>query len=76
MILDLHCNYANLPLGYNHDALINVIRFIDFITLQARDSELYDKYLGNRVNVNYLAPEDYADLLRELVMPVAPVGTN
>jgi len=24
VILDLHCNYANLPLGYNHDQFINV----------------------------------------------------
>jgi 4-aminobutyrate aminotransferase/(S)-3-amino-2-methylpropionate transaminase len=28
------------------------------------------------VNVNYLPPEDYADLLRDSVMPIAPNGTN
>jgi 4-aminobutyrate aminotransferase-like enzyme len=25
VVLDLHCNYSHNPLGYNHDALINVI---------------------------------------------------
>ncbi|MFS8160253.1 MAG: hypothetical protein ACMG6E_08615 [Candidatus Roizmanbacteria bacterium] len=25
IILDLNCNLASLPLGYNHDALINVL---------------------------------------------------
>jgi len=25
VVLDLHCNFSNLPLGYNHDAYINVI---------------------------------------------------
>jgi 4-aminobutyrate aminotransferase-like enzyme len=24
VVLDLHCNYGSLPLGYNHDAFINV----------------------------------------------------
>ena len=75
LILDLYCNYASLPLGYNHDALINVIDY--YITLtQARDSDLYDRYLGNRTNVNYLPPEEYADLLRDAIMPIAPAGTN
>lgn len=26
--LDLHCNFSHLPLGYNHDALINVNKHI------------------------------------------------
>ncbi len=25
VVLDLHCNFSNLPLGYNHEAYINVI---------------------------------------------------
>lgn len=24
VVLDLHCNFSNLPLGYNHDQFINV----------------------------------------------------
>jgi 4-aminobutyrate aminotransferase-like enzyme len=24
VILDLHCNYGGLPLGYNHDVFVNV----------------------------------------------------
>lgn len=65
VILDLHCNFSTLPLGYNHDALIN-----------ARDSNLYDRFLGNRVNVTHTPPDDYAEILREIVMPIAPLGMN
>lgn len=28
------------------------------------------------MNVNYLPPEEYADLLRDSVMPIAPKGTS
>lgn len=24
VVLDLHCNFSSLPLGYNHDAFVNV----------------------------------------------------
>ena len=24
VVLDLHCNYGGLPLGYNHDVFVNV----------------------------------------------------
>ena len=24
VVLDLHCNFSNLPLGYNHEAFVNV----------------------------------------------------
>lgn len=36
VVLDLNCNMNSLPLGYNHDALIN-----------ARDTDLYDRFLGH-----------------------------
>lgn len=65
VILDLHCNYGTLALGYNHDAIIN-----------ARDSELYDRFIGNSPNLTNLPPNDYADLLRDIMMPVAPEGLN
>ena len=63
VVLDLHCNYGALALGYNHDSLIN-----------ARDSDLYDRFLGNNSNLTNLPPDDYEDLLREVIMPIAPEG--
>lgn len=62
VILDLNCS---LPLGYNHDVLIN-----------ARDSSVYDRFLQGSVNVSSVPPQDYADLLGDDVMPVAPAGLN
>lgn len=62
VILDLNCP---LPLGYNHDELIN-----------ARDSNKYDRFLQGTVDVSSVPPHDYFDLLGEEVMPVAPAGLN
>lgn len=62
-MLDLHQNYSTLALGYNHDVFIN-----------ARHTETYDRFVANRVDASVLPPEDYADLLRDNVMPVAPPG--
>jgi 4-aminobutyrate aminotransferase/(S)-3-amino-2-methylpropionate transaminase len=59
-ILDLDCP---LTLGYNNDEMIN-----------ARDSPMFDRFLQGRVNASNVAPHDYADILRESVMPVAPSG--
>jgi 4-aminobutyrate aminotransferase / (S)-3-amino-2-methylpropionate transaminase len=63
VVLDLHCNFSNLPLGYNHEAYVN-----------KRQSDLYDRFIGHRVNTTTLPTDDYADLLREVVMPIAPPG--
>jgi 4-aminobutyrate aminotransferase / (S)-3-amino-2-methylpropionate transaminase len=41
---------------------------------QARHTELYDRFVTNRVDASSLPSEDYADLLRDNVMPVAPAG--
>lgn len=60
VILDLNCP---LPLGYNHDALIN-----------ARDSNIYDRFLQGSVDVSSVPPQDFADILGDDVMPVAPSG--
>ena len=62
VVLDLNCP---LPLGYNHDELIN-----------ARDSSLYDRFLQGTVDVSSVPPQDYSDLLGDDVMPVAPSGLN
>lgn len=59
-VLDLDCPLA---LGYNNDAMIN-----------ARDTPMYDRFLQGKVNSSNIAPHDYADILRENVMPVAPSG--
>jgi len=61
-VLDLNCPLA---LGYNHDKLINL-----------RDSDDYDRFLGGKTDLSTIPPHDYADMLREKVMPVAPNGMN
>lgn len=60
VVLDLNCGQA---LGYNHDVLVN-----------ARDSAVYDRFLGGKIDVGTVPPSDYADILRTDVMPVAPSG--
>jgi len=60
VVLDLH---TNLPLGYNHDDLIN-----------ARDTDLYDRFVQGRIDASTMPPHDIADILRENMMPVAPNG--
>jgi len=62
VILDLNCAQ---PLGYNHDALIN-----------ARDSNIYDRFLQGTVDVSSLPPQDFTDILADDVMPAAPQGLN
>ena len=76
IILDLHQNYANLPLGYNHEVYVNVCRshIINYICIQARHTDLYDRFVANRVETSVLPTEDYADLLKDHVMPIAPLG--
>ena len=60
VILDLNCAQ---PLGYNHDVLIN-----------ARDSNVYDRFLQGKVDVSSVPPSDYADIIGDNIMPVAPLG--
>ena len=35
---------------------------------------MYDRFVTHRVNASVLPTEDYSDILREAVMPVAPKG--
>lgn len=59
-------DFANpIALGYNNDKLIN-----------ARDSDLFDRFLSGKQDVSVVPPSDYADILRDSVMPVAPQGHN
>jgi len=60
VVLDLH---TNLALGYNHDDLIN-----------ARDTDLYDRFVQGRIDLSTMPSHDVADILRENMMPVAPNG--
>jgi 4-aminobutyrate aminotransferase / (S)-3-amino-2-methylpropionate transaminase len=62
-VLDLNAAQAGLILGYNSDDLVN-----------ARTTDLYDRFVTHKVDANSLPPSDFADLLRELVMPAAPSG--
>lgn len=62
VVLDLNCP---LPLGYNHDVLIN-----------ARDTAVYDRFLQGTVDVSSVPPQDFADMLCDDVMPVAPHGLD
>lgn len=61
-MLDLDCA---LPLGYNHDNLVD-----------ARDSLVYDTYLQGARDLTNCPPHNYNDMLREIIMPVAPQGMN
>lgn len=61
-VLDLNNPNA---LGYNHAAFVN-----------ERMTDAYDRFLQGRVDCTNLPPSDYADMLREVVMPVAPEGLN
>ena len=62
VVLDMNCP---LPLGYNHDVLIN-----------ARDSNVYDRFLQGSVDASFVPPQDYVDILCDDVMPVAPQGLD
>ena len=53
MILDLNAAAAGQILGYNNEHLTN-----------ARDSELYDKYVTHKADVSSLPPQDFADIVR------------
>jgi hypothetical protein len=35
-------------------------------------TQLYDRFVTHKVDASSLPPNDYADLVRELVMPFAP----
>lgn len=35
---------------------------------------MYDRFVANRVDASILPTDDYADLLRDHVMPIAPPG--
>jgi hypothetical protein len=37
-------------------------------------SQLYDRFVTHKVDASSLPPNDYADLVREMVMPFAPKG--
>lgn len=63
VVLDLNCNLA---LGYNHDALIN----------PRMGTQTYDRFLQGKVACSSVPPSDYADMLREIVMPIAPQGMS
>ena len=42
--------------------------------VNARDSDLYDRFVTHKVDANSLCPDDMADIIRDTVMPAAPPG--
>ena len=42
--------------------------------MQKRQSDLYDRFVGHRINASTLPTDDYPELLRKIVMPIAPSG--
>jgi 4-aminobutyrate aminotransferase/(S)-3-amino-2-methylpropionate transaminase len=42
--------------------------------VNARTTELYDRFVTHKVDANSLPTKDFADLIREVVMPFAPKG--
>ena len=52
-VLDLNASAAGQVLGYNHDDLVN-----------ARSTDLYDRFVTHKVDAASLPPHDLADLLR------------
>ena len=44
--------------------------------INARDGSLYDRFLQGTTDVSAVPPQDYADMLANDVMPVAPAGCN
>ena len=44
--------------------------------INARYSELYDRFVTHKVDANTLPSNDFADVLRDNVMPAAPFGLN
>jgi 4-aminobutyrate aminotransferase-like enzyme len=60
-ILDMNAAAAGLILGYNSDDLVNL-----------RTTDAYDRFVTHKVDANSLPTNDFADLIREYVMPIAP----
>ena len=65
VVLDLNAGANGQIVGYNNDDLIN-----------ARQTELYDRFITHKVDANSLPPNDFADIIRDNVMPAAPQGLN
>jgi len=61
VVLDMN---NSLALGYNHDALV----------FPRMGTNTYDRFLQGKVDCTNLPPSDFSDLLRDIVMPVAPEG--
>ena len=62
-VLDMNASQAGQILGYNSDDLVN-----------ARSTEVYDRFITHKVDANSLPTTDMADIIREMVMPAAPKG--
>eukprot|EP01129_Flabellula_baltica_P008139 TRINITY_DN3203_c0_g1_i1.p1 TRINITY_DN3203_c0_g1~~TRINITY_DN3203_c0_g1_i1.p1 ORF type:complete len:501 (-),score=121.85 TRINITY_DN3203_c0_g1_i1:33-1535(-) len=64
-ILDMFCQIASLPIGYNNPAL-----------LEAANSTKWRTALVNRPCIGFMPPLDWADLIESSYMSVAPTGLD
>jgi len=62
-VLDLNAAQAGNILGYNHNDMVN-----------ARTTELYDRFVTHKVDINSLPPCDLGDILKDQVISNAPKG--
>ena len=60
-VLDLMAHGYGQYIGYNHDNMIN-----------ARHLQTYDRFLAQNAHVSTHTPKDWADMIRENVMVMAP----
>ena len=60
-ILDFNAAASGLVLGYNSNHLANI-----------KMTDLYDRFITHKVNLNTLPPHDAADIIRTQVMQAAP----
>ncbi|KAJ1922429.1 4-aminobutyrate transaminase [Tieghemiomyces parasiticus] len=63
--LDVYCQIASIPLGYNHPAILEISRSPEMLTA-----------LANRSCLGVFPPMDWTHTLRESFMRVAPAGLD
>lgn len=63
VLLDLNCRNEGLILGHNHNAIVHGVK-----------NDILRRILYYNVRVPIEPKDDYADFVRQIVMPIAPEG--